>query len=195
MPEKNELTAIVLAGGKSTRMKQDKGLISLHGKMMIEHVIGKMIKIAGHIIIITQNPAYRQFGFPCYKDSYKDKGPLAGIYTGLLHSTTQKNLVVGCDTPFLSGNMLKALIKSCSDEDVLITEHEGKAEPLCAIYDRNCIPHFHKVLKQDKLKITDAISDLKTVVINFDRENWMTKDEFANINTPEELNKFDQSIK
>lgn len=190
MPEKKDITAIILAGGKSSRMMEDKGLIYLHDKMMIEHIIERVIKITGNIMIITKNPAYRKFGYPCYADAVKDKGPLGGIYTGLINSSTKKNLVVGCDTPFLSENILTALIEKSKDEDVLITQHKGKAEPLCAVYDRNCIPHFNTFLQQDKLKITDALSELKIVVINFDKEDWIQKDSFANINTPEDLKKF-----
>ena len=195
MPEKKDITAIILAGGKSSRMMEDKGLIYLHDKMMIEHIIERVIKITGNIMIITKNPAYRKFGYPCYADAVKDKGPLGGIYTGLINSSTKKNLVVGCDTPFLSENILTALIEKSKDEDVLITQHKGKAEPLCAVYDRNCIPHFNTFLQQDKLKITDALSGLKTVVIDFDREGWIKEDAFANINTPEDLVKFENNKK
>ena len=195
MPENKDITAIILAGGKSSRMMQDKGLIYLNDKMMIEHIIEKIIRITGNIIIITQNPAYKQFGFPCFTDAFKNKGPLCGIYTGLVHSSTKKNLVLGCDTPFLSADILTALAHKSGDEDVLITQHNGKAEPLCAVYDRNCIPHFNKLLQQDKLKITDALSGLKTVVIDFDREGWIKEDAFANINTPEDLVKFENNKK
>ena len=146
-------------------------------------------------MIITQNPAYRQFGIPCHKDAFKESGPLGGIYTGLVHSSTQKNLVVGCDTPFLSENILTGLMNKSGSEGVLITEHNGKAEPLCAIYDRNCIPHFKTSLELSRFKITDALHDLDTVVINFDDKDWITDHAFANINTPEELLKYGSNKK
>ena len=174
---------------------QDKGLMYLHGKMMIEHVIEQVSEITGSIMIITKNPAYRKLGYPCYTDVFTDRGPLGGIYTGLINSSTKKNLVVGCDTPFLSENILSALINKSKDEDVLITQHKGKSEPLCAIYDINCISHFDTLLQQEKLKITDALQNLNTVVINFDNEDWFKENVFANINTPEELKKFDNTKK
>ena len=130
MPRKKEMTAIILAGGKSSRMKQDKGLILLQGKMMIEHIIEKAKEVTESIIIITEDPAYLQFGLPCFADTFPGKGPLAGIYSGLLHSSTVKNLVLGCDTPFLSGRILAALRDHCDTEDALVTEHIGKAEVL-----------------------------------------------------------------
>ena len=184
------ITAIILAGGKSTRMKKDKGLVVFNGKMLVQHVIGSLNKITGHIIIITSNPDYNQFGCPCIEDEMKEKGPLGGIFTGLIHSPSIKNLVVGCDMPFLSLNILTGLINNCSGTDALLAEHNGKVEPLCAIYDRNCIPHIRSRLEQNQLKITDALEGLKTRVIIFDREEWFTGNEFANINSIEELNKY-----
>ena len=190
MQNKKELTAIILAGGNSSRMKQDKGLVFLQGKMLIKHVIEKVKEITGTIIIITKNPAYRQFGYPCISDMYNNTGPLGGIYTGLVHSSTEKNLVVGCDTPFLSVYTLKALVENSNKENVLVTEHKGRVEPLCAIYSRNCIKHFHELLKKGQLKMTDALRDMNTVLINFDNQDWITNKEFSNINTPEELNDY-----
>jgi molybdopterin-guanine dinucleotide biosynthesis protein A len=190
MPDQKEITAIILAGGKSSRMKEDKGLIFFNGRMMIEHVIEAIKKITVRIIIITAKPDYKQFGYPCFEDEMKDKGPLGGIYTGLINSSTQKNILLGCDLPFLSEKILTGLINNSGDEDVLLTEHLGKAEPLCSVYDRNCIIHLRSQLEQNHLKITDALEGLKTRVISFDREEWFRGNEFANINSIEELRKY-----
>ena len=190
MPEQKAITAIILAGGKSSRMKEDKGLVYFNGKMLVEHVIASAKKITNHIIFITANPAYRQFGYPCIEDEMKEKGPLGGIFTGLVHSSTQKNLVIGCDMPFLSQNIFIGLINNCEGVDALLTEHKGKAEPLCAIYDRSCLPHFRQRLEQNQLKITDALEGLNIRVISFDKEDWFVGNEFANINSIEELRKY-----
>jgi molybdopterin-guanine dinucleotide biosynthesis protein A len=190
MIEKREITTVILAGGKSSRMMKDKGLVLFHDKMLIEHVLEKVKKISGNIIIITQNEAYGQFGFTCYADILKEKGPLGGIFTGLINSTTKKNLVIGCDMPFVTENILNFLIKTSEDEDALVAVYNNKPEPLCAIYDRNCIPHFRTLIEQGKLKITDALQDLKTRMVNFDKEDWVTGNEFANINTSEELERY-----
>jgi len=183
------ITAIILAGGKSSRMKEDKGLVYFNGKMLVEHVIAAAKKITDHIIIITANPAYRPFGYPCLEDQLKDKGPLGGIYTGLVNAHTKKNLLLGCDMPFLSDKLLMALVSSSGDEDVLLTEHKGMAEPLCSVYDKSCVTQIRPLLEQDQLKITDALTGLKTRVISFDKEEWFGGNELANINSIEELKK------
>jgi molybdopterin-guanine dinucleotide biosynthesis protein A len=92
--------------------------------------------------------------------------------------------------PFLSSKLLTELITNSGAEEVLLTEHLGLAEPLCSVYDRNCITHIRPLLEKDQLKITDALEGLKTRVISFDKEEWFKGNEFANINSIEELNKY-----
>lgn len=189
-PGKN-ITAIILAGGKSSRMKTDKGLMNFNGKMLVEHVVDAVKQITPNIFIVTQNHAYEKLGYPCYPDIYTNKGALGGIYTGLVNSSTQKNLIVGCDMPFLSGNVLNELIGNCDGVDVLLAIHKDKEEPLCSVYDKTCIPHFKILLEQDRLKITDALAGLQTRRISFDKEDWFIGNEFANINSIEELRKYE----
>lgn len=172
-------------------MKEDKGLVYFKGNMLVEYVLAAAGKVTDHIIIITSNPAYGRFGFPCIEDELKDRGPLGGIYTGLNHSSSRKNLLLGCDMPFLSEKILTELIMNCGEEDVLLTEHQGKAEPLCSVYDRSAMAHIRRLIDQDQLKITDAIAGLKTRVVSFDRNEWFRGNEFANINSIEELKKYD----
>lgn len=191
MTGEQNITAIILAGGKSTRMKEDKGLVYFKGNMLVEYVLAAAGKVTDHIIIITSNPAYGRFGFPCIEDELKDRGPLGGIYTGLNHSSSRKNLLLGCDMPFLSEKILTELIMNCGEEDVLLTEHQGKAEPLCSVYDRSAMAHIRRLIDQDQLKITNAIAGLKTRVVSFDRNEWFRGNEFANINSIEELKKYD----
>lgn len=190
MPEPGLFTVIILAGGKSSRMKTDKGLLLFRGKPLVEHVIDTAKKISSDIIIVTGNPAYREFGYPCVEDEFKDRGPLGGIYTGLMHSASQKNLLLGCDMPFLSENLLNALLKQSGDEDVLLLEHRQLAEPLCSIYDKNAATHIRSLLEQNQLKITTALAGLKTRLVSFDDCDWFTGTELSNINSLEELKKF-----
>ena len=191
MTEEKNITAIILAGGKSSRMKEEKGLVCFNSKKLIEYVIESAKKFTPHIIIIASNPAYKQFGFSCLEDELKEKGPLGGIITGLIHSSTPKNLMLGCDMPFLSETLLSAIIQNIGDEDVLLTEHQGKAEPLCSVYDRNCITHIRLQIEQNQLKITDALERLKTRTISFDNEVWFKGNEFTNINSFEEMRKYE----
>ncbi len=84
-----QATGIILAGGKSSRMGEDKGLVLLNGKPMIQYVIEALKGVVSDIIIISNNASYNKFGIPVYPDIIKDKGPVGGIFTGLHHSKTQ----------------------------------------------------------------------------------------------------------
>jgi molybdopterin-guanine dinucleotide biosynthesis protein A len=193
MPYKNNLAAIILAGGRSSRMGTDKGLILFQGKALVTHVIDVLRSLGiNNIIIITQHGAYEQFGYPCYPDLVQDKGPLGGIYAGMIHSKAGKNLVLACDMPFLTKELITALIDRIGEEDALITQHNGKDEPLCSVYSSSCIPHFKEKLDKDQLKITSALDGLAIRNISFDDQPWFHGNEFSNLNTPAELNKHQQ---
>ena len=96
-----DITVLLLSGGKSSRMGADKGMQLLHGKPMIEHMLEKAQSMSPNILILTNDSAYETLGYPCLADDVKDCGPLGGICTGLQHSTTAKNLVLGCDMPLV----------------------------------------------------------------------------------------------
>ncbi len=91
----SDITGIILAGGKSTRMGENKSLLSLNGKTVIERVVDLMKSIFKEVILITNTPEEYDFiKIPKYKDIFEYKGPLAGIHSGLTHSNTEKKL---CD--------------------------------------------------------------------------------------------------
>ena len=122
-----KFTVIILAGGKSSRMGTDKGLVLMNEIPMIERVI-KTVKKAGlsEIIIVSNNTEYKQFGLPVFPDVIPDKGPLGGIYTGLLKSSTVKNLILSCDVPFINETVLKLLIRNGLKSKVTIVKYENR---------------------------------------------------------------------
>ena len=92
-------------------MGTDKGLLLLNGKSMVAYVLDTLKQITDDIIIISNNAAYEVYKVPVYEDLIKDAGPLAGTYTGLIYSKHDKNIVVSCDAPFISVELLNLLIE------------------------------------------------------------------------------------
>lgn len=180
-----KIGAIILAGGKSSRMGQDKGLMLLNNKPMITHLLDTVKNITNNIIIVSNNKEYKPFGFEVYEDLIKDAGPLAGIYTGLTYSTFENNIVLSCDVPFVSENLLKFLIQNSSLFDVTIPKNNEKTHQVIGVYNKSCIPVFKNELEQHQRKIKLALSKVKLNIIDANR--FSTK-EFLNINTPNELN-------
>src|SRR4051812_31899843 len=118
MENENEITGIILAGGKSSRMGYDKGLAVLNGSKMIDQVYASLKKVVDKVIIVSNTDSYNYLNVPVYQDLYKDKGPIGGIYTGLSHSTTEKNIIVACDMPFVTEAFLKQLSELCGNHQI-----------------------------------------------------------------------------
>lgn len=192
MNAKNNITGIILAGGKSSRMGTDKGLVSYNNKPFVEHIIKAMQPLVDDIIIISNNKNYEAFGFSCFADLIKNAGPLAGIYTGLKHSKTENNLIVSCDVPLINTEVLQKLIDQQNDaSEVIQLQSQGKNMPLIAIYKKQCEAIFLEELDQNQRKVQKAIEKckVKTVVIEPDFEKHTT-----NINTQKDLELLDFKI-
>ncbi|MBL4594577.1 MAG: molybdenum cofactor guanylyltransferase [Flavobacteriales bacterium] len=179
-----DLTGIILAGGKSSRMGEDKGLMSFEGKPMIQHIIDVVKPLVNNLIIIANDQEYEQFGYTVYRDLIKNKGPLAGIYTGLTHSNTEKNLVLSCDVPFVNEAILKLLIDSCEGVDVVIPKKDNRTHQLIGVYDKSCTEIFKSELEDDQLKLKLAIEKLNYKAIN---ANLIDDKIFNNINSRNDI--------
>lgn len=180
----NHIGIIILAGGKSSRMGQDKGLMLLHEKSMIQFVIEAAKKISDNILLVANNDAYSKFGLPVFKDKYLDCGPLSGIYTGLKKSAFDYNMILSCDIPFIHQGVLEYLIDSATGYDITIAKSDSRIHPLIGVYQKTCLPVIKKNLEDKKLKVTGIFSQLKVRELDmddFDAEN------FRNINSPEDL--------
>jgi len=179
-----KITAIILAGGKSSRMGEDKGLMIFNEKPMIQHIIDVAKPLVDETIIISNNTAYEQFNCPVFEDLIKDKGPLAGIYTGLMHSKTAKNLILSCDVPFVNEPLLKTLIANCKDVDVVIPKKDNRTHQLIGVYDKSCASSFKTAINNNELKIKLAIEKLNLKIIKFDEMNSKI---FNNINAKNDI--------
>ncbi len=159
-----KVTAIVLAGGKSRRLGSvgSKALQTIAGKSLIERVADRVRPLTDQILVVT---AREQFNLPAacraeiLTDLYPDKGPLGGIYTGLLAARSPHSLVVACDMPFLNTELLRYMAELSADFDVVVpTLAAGKVEPLHAIYSKNCLPSMQTQLERNELAVDSIFS-------------------------------------
>ena len=104
------LTVFILCGGKSSRMQSEKGLVLFQNKPFIEHIIQAILPITSNIKLITNNKEYDYLPYQKIPDIITDKGPLGGIYTALTNSETEFNLILSCDIPLISTELLSELI-------------------------------------------------------------------------------------
>lgn len=187
------VTGIILAGGKSLRMGEDKGLVFFRGKLMIEHVINVLEELSVPIIIIANNDNYNQFGYPVYSDIFSDKGPAGGIHTGLTHAKTETNIIISCDSPLITSQIIEKLLKEHKDHQITLPQINGKTHPLIGIYEKSTLESFQSNIEKEELKLRVINSTLNTLELEFKEESIInTKDCFSNINTKTELKHLDK---
>jgi len=182
-------TGIILAGGQSRRMGQDKGLVLFQSKPLICHAIETLKTVADEIIIIANDEAYEQFGLTVYPDQYPKTGPLGGICTGLAQSQNDQNLVLSCDTPFVSPDLLSYLLRQKNGK-LTVCVHEGQMQPLVGIYPKALQPKLLAFLEQGTLGMQKVMGQLEhqKLIIN-DQLRFYHPQLFFNINRPEDLEK------
>ena len=182
-----KLNAFILAGGKSSRMGVDKGLVHLSGKPMIQYIIDILEQLKLPIQIVSNNSEYKHFGYPVFKDLISDKGPIGGIYTALSSSDSEMNLILSCDTPFVNSALIECLIAECENQNVTISGYEGWQHPLIGIYSKSGIKTFQSQIEKDNLKLSEANEILHVKAVPMDNIKGITARAFDNINTIEEL--------
>ncbi len=178
-----ELTAIILAGGKSSRMGQDKGLVNYNGKSMVEYSIEACKKITSSLIISTNNEDYASFGFPLIKDSYPNAGPMGGLEAALEYSNTEDNIVCPCDMPNIHPYLFELVLqKKSGKQAVVVTDKKGKVFPVFGYYNKSALPVIRQQIKTGNLKMLSLLKllDAETVVSYYD-------DVLSNINYRKDL--------
>ncbi|XKM13524.1 molybdenum cofactor guanylyltransferase MobA [Orbaceae bacterium ac157xtp] len=184
---KTPITAIILAGGKSSRMQyNDKGLLLLKCKPLFKHVIDKIKPQVNEIIInCNQNETqYSLAGYPIIKDELPGfLGPLAGIYSGLVASNTQWNLIVSCDTPFLPADLVSKLFTIIGHANAGYVVEKEKSHPTVLLINKNQIVNIKDALEKGERKLLIYLKKINAKPIKF----YNQKDSFVNINTPEDL--------
>ncbi|WP_445736643.1 molybdenum cofactor guanylyltransferase [Mariniflexile sp.] len=189
MIDKKNITGIVLAGGKSSRMGTDKGFLHFKGKPFVHYGIEALKPLVSEIIIVSDDSNYDVFGLKRMNDLIKNAGPVAGICAGLEASSTDYNLILSCDIPLINSDILKQLIEGMDEtSEIIQIESNGKTMPLIALYKKSCKAKFLKLLNEDERRLRIAVNTCKTKNIILKKENTMF---ITNVNTKEELKRME----
>jgi molybdopterin-guanine dinucleotide biosynthesis protein A len=190
---KKDMTGIILAGGKNSRMRTNKAFLKIDGTCLIDNILAVYQKIFSEIIIVTNDPlSYTEFSETLVvTDIYKEKGALGGIYTGLFYATYDYSFIAACDMPFLNEDFIIYLTEQTDKFDIVVPQLSEGFQPLHAIYSQNCLSHIKKLLIADKLKITGFYKEVRLLSIPEEKIKPFNKDGrlFLNFNTPEDLEK------
>jgi molybdopterin-guanine dinucleotide biosynthesis protein A len=189
-----KLTGILTAGGKSSRMNQNKALIEFNGKKLIEYSFDILSKLCDEILISSNSNEYAFLSKNINPDIYKEIGPLGGIFSCLQHSQNEKCLILPCDTPFIKTELLEYLLKFSKDFETVIPEINGKIEPLIGIYSKSSIPILEKQIKEKEYSLYQTIIKTKYKFIEINPNlDFYTDTLFYNINSQNDLEKAQHS--
>ena len=180
------LTVFILCGGKSSRMQSEKGLVLFQGKPFVEHIIQAILPITEQVKLITATKEYDYLPYQKIPDIILDKGPLGGIYTALTNSETEFNLILSCDIPLISTELLSGLISKHNNEaEITVFASESRLHPLIGIYSKKVLPVIKSAIDNDELKMMDLLVKIPHQILNIDEsENF----HLTNINSVDELN-------
>lgn len=186
MLTKNNITGIVLAGGKSSRMGEDKGFVSWKGQPFVQHSISALKPLVSDVIIVSDHVQYDGLGYQRVNDSFQDAGPLSGLYSGLKASGTELNLVLSCDVPLITSSVLEKLITTYQNGmDAVICSAGDKLMPLVALYHKHCSTLCKALLDNGErrmMRLLDSLASTEYLVLNEHEARHV-----RNINSPADL--------
>ncbi len=187
----NDVTAFILAGGKSTRMGTEKAFVEYEGRTLLARALDLARSFTPAVRIVGSPGKFAPFA-PVVEDIFRDCGPLGGIHAGLRGSLTELNLMLAVDTPFVSWAFLQYLISQArgTPEAAAVVPYDGEGwQPLCAIYRREFAEPAEDALRAGKNRIDLLFDAARTRVIGPEELEGagFSRAIFRNLNTPEEL--------
>jgi molybdenum cofactor guanylyltransferase len=188
--------AFVLAGGQSTRMGADKAFVQLEGRTLLAHALALAKSVSSDVRIVGSPQKFAAFG-EVVEDEFPQHGPLAGIHAALRASSSELNLMLAVDMPFVEVPFLDYLFQEAARHEgavVTIPRAAGAWQTLCAVYRKPFADLAEQALRQGKNKIDPLFRDIEMRIVE---EHELTQQNFSpemfrNLNTLEELKQASQ---
>ena len=183
----NELVkaaGFLLCGGRSSRMGRDKALLLLNGEPLVQRGLRTLQEVCTEVAIAGAAQDLSSFG-RVIPDEVADCGPLGGIVSAMEQSSSEWNLFLSVDSPFVpAAALIRLLVIAASFPSIgVMARAAGVLQPLCAVYSRKALPILREELAVGRWKVTQAIATAgEYKIVDFAEESW-----FRNLNTPEEF--------
>lgn len=181
-----EAAGIILAGGKSSRFKENKALVKIASQRLIDRILSVLNSVFPKIILVTNTPEqYKTLGVQMVMDIIPGKGPLSGIHAGLITSPFDLNFITACDMPFIDGYAVRYLVEQTGVcDDAVVPVVKGYPEPLVAVYRRTCIKPIEDSLINNKHQVKSFYPYIKLKYIpEKELQEFGGGNIFFNINT------------
>jgi molybdopterin-guanine dinucleotide biosynthesis protein A len=187
-----EVTGVLLAGGKSLRMGQDKRYLIVGEQTILERGLGVLRSMFHEIlVVIAQDSPPLKIDARVVRDLVPDCGSLGGIYTGLTQATTPYIFAVACDMPFLNQAVIAQFTDRRNTADIVMARLAARLHPMHALYSKKCLPAMEQMIAARQLKIQGLLSHLSLRVQYITEADLLSIDpswrSFHNVNTPADL--------
>ncbi len=187
-----EVTGVLLAGGKSRRMGEDKRHLRVGEQTLLERGLAVLRSTFQDVlVVIAQDSPSLDVEAQAVRDLVPDCGSLGGLYTGLMQAATPYIFVVACDMPFLDPAVLVQFTSRRANADIVMAKLASRIHPMHALYSKRCLPVVERMIQARQLKIQEMVADRSLHV------RYVTEDDlriidpsgrsFQNVNTPADL--------
>lgn len=189
-----EICALILAGGKSTRMNgNNKAFLKYKDKTFIENILETLKEFNKIYISVDDKEKYKDLDYELIEDEYKEIGPIGGIYSALKVIKEDYVFITACDMPKISVKFIKILEHNLSRDDkcVVFEDENGRIYPIGGIYSKECLPYVEEMIYMNNYKLTSLVKRLNGKIISLKDVN-LNEYELININNPEEYKDLDK---
>lgn len=187
-----DVTGVLLAGGKSRRMGEDKRYLVVGEQTLLERGLAVLRSIFQEVlVVIAQDSPPLDIEARVVRDLVPDCGSLGGLYTGLTQVTAPYIFVAACDMPFLDPAVIAQFTNRRTSTDIVMAKLAARLHPMHALYSKRCLPVVEQMIQARQLKIQEMVSgpSLRTRYVT--EADLLTLDpswrSFQNVNTPEDL--------
>jgi molybdopterin-guanine dinucleotide biosynthesis protein A len=184
-----DVHGFVTAGGRSSRMGKDKAWLEIDGRPMIQRVIEELLRVTPAVSVIANGPEYDRLGLPVLADLNPSIGPLEAIRVALAGSLAPRVLLVACDLPFVTAELLEFLLHRVEGYQATVPlSSDGRLEPLCAVYSTEALEPVTELIRSGERKVSRLFDRVRARLIPFEDLSQLAGAErfFINVNTPDD---------
>ncbi|MCF8378507.1 MAG: molybdenum cofactor guanylyltransferase [Bacteroidales bacterium] len=183
-----KISGILLAGGKSTRMGEDKAFMNYLGKDLFRYPLEILEQFCDDILISSSNPLFLETRHRIYADDIPGLGPMGGLYTCLKKIKNEYSIVIGCDTPLIDSRLISDLINNIDQHSIIVPLNDkGFPEPLVGIYRKSCSITINKCIENQNYKMSGLLKQEDTLSLELPYPHSELIRLFSNINTKKDF--------
>jgi molybdopterin-guanine dinucleotide biosynthesis protein A len=191
MSDRKEFSAIILAGGRSSRMGRPKAELPFASGTMLDRVVAEMTRAFDDLVVAVAKPGRHPWDGPGIRvivDEIPELGPVAALEQALRETRFDRAFVCSCDVPFVAGSLARKLCEMLGDYDALIPRGDGKLQTLHAVYRKNCAEVLATMRGKDEHRLHEIANFARVRIVSEADIRALDPDllSFFNVNTPED---------